>query len=394
MLTIQRFDPSPCGFPPPRVAVLPQPEAAELRARRNRSDASLRWYARARYALTDAYKLCGLNRGGVLIAPSYHCRTMIDPALAIGSQVQLYRLTEDLAPDLATLLPMLANGGDQPRALLVSHFFGMVQSLERIAVVCRAHRVALIEDCSHALPRQMAPSTASSVGEVGDLGVASPYKFFACPDGGLLWSNRHALPTNTLRPPSWGRELRAVARSVRALVSRSLLPASDPLHPQPALPSGAAEGKAWEEPASGPSDQYDRREESTAPLRVSRCIVAHTDVTRLMSRRRANYQTWVDRVQGLRHCRALFPALRGDCAPYMFPLLLERPESDFPRLKGFGVPIWRWDEMARSECPVAQRYRLALIHLPCHQSLSRAELDWMTSSVASVCASSVERGRA
>src|SRR4051812_33645317 len=139
MLTIQRFDPSPCGSPPPRVAVLPQPEAASLRVRRNKDDASLRWYARARYALTDAYQLCGLAKGGVLIAPSYHCRTMIDPALAIASQVQLYHLTEDLAPDLATLLPMLASRCDRPRALLISHFFGIVQSLDRIAAACKEH---------------------------------------------------------------------------------------------------------------------------------------------------------------------------------------------------------------------------------------------------------------
>jgi hypothetical protein len=104
MLTIQRFDPSTCGFPTPRVAVLPQPEAAALRLRRNAHDAGLRWYARARYALTDAYRLCGLDKHGVLIAPSYHCRTMIDPALAIGSQVHLYHLTTDLTPIVAISL--------------------------------------------------------------------------------------------------------------------------------------------------------------------------------------------------------------------------------------------------------------------------------------------------
>jgi dTDP-4-amino-4,6-dideoxygalactose transaminase len=319
---------------------------------------------------------------------------MIDPALAIGSQVQLYHLTEDLAPDLATLLPMLANRDDQPRALLVSHFFGMVQSLDRIAAACREHRVSLIEDCSHALPRGMTPGAPRSVGEVGDFGVASPYKFFPCPDGGLLWSNRRALPPRVLRPAGWRFELRKAAGSVRALVSRSLPLTGGFARAQPTLPSGTPEGRVWEEASIGPSDQYDQREESTASLRVSRCIVSHTDVPRLVSRRRANYQRWVDRVQGLRHCRALFPTLHGDCAPYMFALLLERPESDFLRLKSLGVPIWRWDEMARSECPVARRYRMALIHLPCHQSLRRAELDWMTSSVERVCSSSVERSLA
>jgi dTDP-4-amino-4,6-dideoxygalactose transaminase len=78
----------------------------------------------------------------------------------------------------------------------------------------------------------------------------------------------------------------------------------------------------------------------------------------------------------------------------MFALLLERPQLDFPRLKRLGVPMWRWDEMAWSECPVAQRYRMALVHLPCHQSLDRAELDWMINSVQRVCDTAVDRNPA
>jgi hypothetical protein len=321
---------------------------------------------------------------------------MIDPALAIGSQVHLYHLTADLSPDLATLLPIIADRGDQPRALLVSHFFGMAQSLDRIVAACREHRVALIEDCSHALAGRVAPGTGNSVGEVGDFGVASPYKFFACPDGGLLWSKRDTVPSMPLRSATWWHELRAVAASVRALTSRSLRQAGASMLSPPTASAvqSAAEGRVWEELSIEPSEQYDRHDESAACLRVSRCIIAHTDIAQLVSRRRLNYQTWIDGVRGLRHCHALFPALRDACTPYMFALLLERPQLDFPRLKRLGVPMWRWDEMAWSECPVAQRYRMALVHLPCHQSLDRAELDWMINSVQRVCDTAVDRNPA
>jgi dTDP-4-amino-4,6-dideoxygalactose transaminase len=320
---------------------------------------------------------------------------MIDPALAIGSDVQLYRLTEDLAPDLDALLPKLAAGSDRPRALLIPHFFGMAQSLDRVAAACQEHGVALVEDCSHALPSRMVLG-GNPLGTVGDFGVASPYKFFACPDGGLLWSKRNALPPRGLRRAGWKRELREAASSVRTLTRRSLRLNDSPMRAQPAVapPQGHAEGRAWEELSAEPSKQYERCEESTACLRISRSIVAHTDVGQLRLRRRANYQAWADRVRGLRYCQALFPVLRNDCIPYMFPLLLHRPETDFSRLKRLGVPMWRWDEMARSECPVAQRYRTALVHLPCHQSLSRAEMDWMIGTVERVCDSAAERSPA
>jgi hypothetical protein len=49
------------------------------------------------------------------------------------------------------------------------------------------------------------------------------------------------------------------------------------------------------------------------------------------------------------------------------------------------MPIWRWDEMAVSNCPIASSYRLRLLHLPCHQELTATEMDWMTSVLIAVC---------
>jgi dTDP-4-amino-4,6-dideoxygalactose transaminase len=37
--------------------------------------------------------------------------------------------------------------------------------------------------------------------------------------------------------------------------------------------------------------------------------------------------------------------------------------------------------MAVSNCPVAQDYRLHLLHLPCHQSLTTDQIDWMITAV-------------
>lgn len=74
----------------------------------------------------------------------------------------------------------------------------------------------------------------------------------------------------------------------------------------------------------------------------------------------------------------------ADCAPYMFPLYLERPDPDFFLLKKMGLPIFRWDEMAVSECAVAADYRLRLLHLPCHQTLSEQQMQWMISVLGEV----------
>ncbi|MDR1708149.1 MAG: DegT/DnrJ/EryC1/StrS aminotransferase family protein, partial [Candidatus Accumulibacter sp.] len=71
-----------------------------------------------------------------------------------------------------------------------------------------------------------------------------------------------------------------------------------------------------------------------------------------------------------------------------FPLVIERPDPDFFRLKRAGLPIWRWDERAVApgapDCGVARHYQLHLLHLPCHQGLDAARMDWMIAVAGSV----------
>ena len=99
-----------------------------------------------------------------------------------------------------------------------------------------------------------------------------------------------------------------------------------------------------------------------------------------------DYTLRAQAVAGLRNCKALFPDLTPTCVPYMFALQIEYPEQHFHQLKHLGLPIWRWDEMAVSDCAVSTRYRLHLLHLPCHQSLTQGQMQWMTAAATKVLA--------
>ena len=58
--------------------------------------------------------------------------------------------------------------------------------------------------------------------------------------------------------------------------------------------------------------------------------------------------------KGLQGCRPLFPVFPKTVVPYMFPLWLDDAERVFFRLKRAGVPIFRWDELAVSDCEVLE----------------------------------------
>lgn len=403
-LTIHRFDPTPCGFPSPRVPLLPALSTDDLLAAMGAPPfaspfcrAGNAFHTRGRYALHDAFRRSGVAPGTAVLLPAYHCRTMLDPAIRLGAEILLYPLRPDLSPDLDALAACLASASRPVRALLLTHYFGFPQAVAAIAAWCAARNIVLIEDCAHAL-LSGGEGGGAEIGTHGRYAVASPYKFVAAGDGGVLLDNGDAGTGSGgdatlgagLRPQGLLREGRALLRALlagrrqrrqrigpaalaalpnefAALQRRALLPADEDL-----------------QPVSGPSSHYLADEERRAGLALSHRLLRHCARDAVAARRRENYRAWSAAAAALPNCRVVFPELPASCVPYAFPLYLERPFPDFHRLKHLGVPIWRWDEMAASSCPVAADYRLRVLHLPCHQGLHADELAWMIAAVALV----------
>lgn len=392
----QRFDPTDCGFPKPRVPVLPSLSRQSLGQglpslfRPLGSDANARHFTRGRYALTEAYRQSGVGEKAVLLAPAYHCRTMLDPAIRLRANILLYALKPDLSPDMEALAASLAACQQPVKALLLTHYFGFAQDLKSLENFCSRHNITLIEDCSHALFIKTDASTGATrtaIGKTGRLCVASPYKFFPSEDGGLLWSNGDwKLPEAVQPAPTFMQELKGLVRSVQRSREQNQPPDVNFLENEiTALANQfSLTGRDVRTQEDGTSEHYVATEERVQSLAGSRWVMRHTDVARLVERRRNNYQQLANAVADLPHCRALFPELPCNCVPYMFPLQIDHPESHFSALKRLGVPVWRWDDIAVSGCLIATSYRLQLLHLPCHQELTAQQLSWITTVVRKV----------
>jgi perosamine synthetase len=385
------FDPTPCVFPKSRVPVLPVLGWDSLGNSKFSGQISARWksccyYSRGRYALRYAYALAGVGNGGALLAPAYHCRTMLDPAIRLGAKIYLYRVGGDLTPDIDSIRALLVSREFSVKALLASHYFGFPQKLGELASLCREFDISLIEDCAHAF---FAGWNSNEIGSHGHYIVSSPYKFLPCPDGGMLAINGRTMEWSG-RPfvTSIRSELKAILDSVQQLLGASneagleidnLDEEIDAL-----MAHGFVRANESRQDCLLPSVHYVLEAEEFSGSRWSRWIARNTNLSRVVERRRKNYQYWLDVAGSLPNCHLLFPELPEDCVPYMFPLYIERPEFHFYLLKNLGFPVWRWDEMAISECDVATDYRLKLIHLPCHQELSEAEMNWMLAALSKV----------
>lgn len=382
-LILARFDPEPCDFPKPRVPLLPNRPAISLT---NSSKggliqrSSFRYFRRGRYALSEAYRLSGVGQEGALLAPAYHCVTMLDPALHLGAEILLYALTADLSPDLTKLEELRASSKHPVKALLATHFFGLAKDFTRLKQWCETHQISLIEDCSHVLFTQDFQATGTGI--YGRFVTSSPYKFFACDDGGLLHSLDEAqLKSVQTEAPGLIDELRGIKHSIdkfRSAISvdADIAKPDEQLDMIPVVRASESTNSY-----SVPSSQFSPIETRKSSLRGSRLIVGISSIEDNVRRRRYHYQQWLDAISCLENCQPLYAELPEHCVPYMFPLRIDTPDPHFYRLKHLGFPIWRWDELAVSNCPVAEDYRFHLLHLPCHQSLTEKQIDWMVNCV-------------
>lgn len=324
-------------------------------------------------ALHDA----GADASSVVLAPAYHCRTMLDPAIEAGASLSLYAVHADLCPDESDIERRLTAAGGRARAVIVTHFFGRMVPLERLRALCDRHDCRLVEDCSHCLVGlDGRPWHRPAAAVSGDYVVASPYKFHPIPDGGTVWSAR-PLRLPRPRPASWVRDAAAALRTL--LSGRPANRGENGLPPPHGLTVSDAEcgEDRTIDGVRSPSPGFDARWLGRAGLRWSRRRWAEADLGAVAEARRANARLWLHFLSTLQGVAPLWPALADDEVPYMVPACLAGRPLAFRRLKRLGMPLGRWDDMVVAECETAASHRLSLVHLPCHQDLSAPEMAWM-----------------
>jgi len=336
-------------------------------------------FIQGRYALAEAMHRAGAGPGKAVLLPAFHCRVMVEPALYLGAQPCFYPVSADLRPDFTALSALVNESAMPVAAMLLTHYFGFPNVLDEAEQFCATHGIALIEDCAHAFYGR---SGGRLLGTVGSYAIASPWKFLPVRDGGLLRDNTgDCAITQTAQP--WLNEAKAWAamlqvRGQRAW-HRSHLSDIDvaALCVQARLIAGESGVRV---PEQGLKEFVPERAAMSA-LRSSRWLASRAEHGCVARRRRENYLQWLDGVRSLTGVKPLFPHLPEGVVPYAFPLLVDAAGMGFHLLKLAGIPLWRWEDMAVTDCAISRDYRIRLLQLPCHQNLRAEEMDWMIRTV-------------
>lgn len=327
-----------------------------------------------RAALFAAMKALGVQPGDGVLAPSYHCPTLVAPLRAAGATVQFYPLGADGLPTLDAVTPAPGT-----KAIVVAQLFGLPRSLAGVRAWCDAHGIALVEDCAHTFFGQ---AGERAVGHWGDLATASVTKFFPVPEAGLLASATPLLAL-ALQPPGARQQVKAwVDLLERGAEHRRLTGLNTVLgalfrlkNGPPRPPAASAPPRELSEPQHMAECDLTRNEQ--APTALAQRLF-QLPRQRIVARRRRHHETLRQRTEGLPGARPLFGALPAQAAPYVMPLWVDDPEPVYAALRAAGCAVFRWDRVWPGVPDFhddhGARWRTHVLQLLCHQDLDDAML--------------------
>lgn len=348
----------------------------------------------ARYALSAGIRAAGIEPDDAVLLPSYNCWTEIDPFLHAGIRTVYYRINSDLTVDFDDLLKKIKYTA-KVKALLVTHFLGFPQPIDKIKHICKESSLLLIEDCAHAF---LSNANGKALGSYGDISIFSLLKTLSVPNGGVLVMNNkdincqqnHKDPNffsafyyaaellknrTSINNNSYGERMRQL---LYAGLYNFLSTIRIPL-------AGFRKYLHTNSLYLVRPDSYIFNENISnwGMSAMSEAILGQTDFERVKQIRRQNFEYLLQYFLKNEKGDLPFRELSEEVCPLFFPIILESPEQReniYQTLKERGVvthPWWKrfhpavpWEEF-----PDAVFLKQRLFGLPIHQDLTLKHMD-------------------
>ena len=341
-------------------------------------------YRYSRDALHAFFAALGAPRGTPVWMPSFHCGMEVRTAADAGFAPRFYRVGDDLAIDEDDLARGLR---DAPGPVLAIHYFGFAQpGIARIAALCAAAGVPLVEDCAHA------PLSALGGRALGTFAPAATFSFgktFGTADGGALRADRLALARITgrdvaLAPPRHGPPvaLAALRDGVRRRRRDEPPRDADAVRVHDALAARwAARVRSAERTIFEGELRYGR-----GISRLSLALLRRCDPEDIVRRRRANYEHLDALLRDVPGYRAPYRALMDGTCPLYLPLFVRDRTEVLLRLQAQGIApfvfgMFHHPAMDAARFPESRRLRDELLCLPVHHQLADGDVERVASAL-------------
>lgn len=142
------------------------------------NDECVHYYSLARHALKEGLTAYGLKPGDSVLVPAFICRDVLAPFNELGLKIIFFEVNSDLSPRGGVETYPKAN------AILMVHYFGLVNNIEFFQAYCSFNNALLVEDNAHGLLSRN--PEGKLLGTIGDFGVISVRKSLPVENGALL----------------------------------------------------------------------------------------------------------------------------------------------------------------------------------------------------------------
>ncbi|MFZ1814605.1 MAG: aminotransferase class I/II-fold pyridoxal phosphate-dependent enzyme [Rhizobiaceae bacterium] len=137
-------------------------------------------------ALQIALRAAGVEPGDMVLANAYTLAPVPGAIFAVGAVPVLVEIDDSWHTDPDDLETKARESG--ARFLLLSHMRGHIADMERIATICTASGITMIEDCAHTMGAHWKGTLSGNFGSIACFSTQT-YKHMNSGEGGLLTTN-------------------------------------------------------------------------------------------------------------------------------------------------------------------------------------------------------------
>ncbi len=137
-------------------------------------------------AIQIALRAAGVSPGDAVLTNAFTLAPVPGAIHAVGGKPVLVEIDENLRLDLDDFERKASTGA--AKVMLVSHMRGHLCDMERLAAICQAHNIQLVEDCAHTMGARWAGKRSGNFGLAGCFSTQT-YKHMNSGEGGFLTSD-------------------------------------------------------------------------------------------------------------------------------------------------------------------------------------------------------------
>lgn len=294
--------------------------------------------------------------GRTALVPPFTCHTVIAPFLNAGYAVRAYSVDGGLRTDAGALLRAAEECGAS--VVLVHRYFGFdtIPGAEEAVAALRDQGVVTVEDRTQCVYSGFGPLGA-------DYTVGSLRKWSGVPDGAFAVCREGSF---SIRPEAPDRALVEAKTAAGTAKYRCLF---QHIGEKPAFLALHREAE----------DLLDRQEGFRAIGELSLQMQAALDMDALRRKRRENYRTLLEGLEGCPGARPLFPELPEDAVPLYLPLWMEGDRAALQawlRDASIYAPVvWPRPEALPPACPEAEALYKQLLCIPVDQRYDADDME-------------------